>query len=55
MTRDAFPYGVAEQLKWYVYRLIDPRTGETFYVGKGKDDQVFSHANGKAPDEKKRY
>ena len=36
MARDSFPAGVAEQLKWYVYRLIDPRNGETFYVGKGR-------------------
>ncbi len=46
MTRDNFPAGVAEQLKWYVYRLIDPRNGETFYVGKGKGDRVFVHARG---------
>ena len=25
MARDGFPVGVAEKLKWYVYRLIDPR------------------------------
>ena len=25
MIRDSFPAGVTEQLKWYVYRLIDPR------------------------------
>jgi hypothetical protein len=29
-----------------VYRLIDPRNGETFYVGKGRRDRVFQHANG---------
>ena len=47
MSRDSFPPGVAEQLKWYVYRLIDPRNGETFYVGKGsKNDRVFEHAKG---------
>jgi len=44
MTRDRFPPGVAARLQWYVYRLIDPRTGETFYVGKGKGDRVFEHA-----------
>jgi len=33
-------------LKWYVYRLIDPRNGETFYVGKGQGDRVFQHAIG---------
>ena len=39
----AFPLGVAEKLKTYVYRLIDPRDGETFYVGKGRGDRVFAH------------
>ncbi|GAB4153073.1 MAG: hypothetical protein Tsb009_29320 [Planctomycetaceae bacterium] len=45
----SFPPGVADQLKFYVYRLIDPRNGETFYVGKGKDNRVFAHIH----DEKK--
>ena len=45
-SRDAFPAGVAEQLKWYVYRLIDPRNGESFYVGKGQGNRVFEHARG---------
>jgi uncharacterized protein len=44
MERDTFPAEVAAQLKWYVYRLIDPRNGETFYVGKGRADRVFQHA-----------
>jgi hypothetical protein len=45
MTEDvnAFPPGVAEKLKTYVYRLIDPRNGDTFYVGKGQGDRVFAH------------
>jgi uncharacterized protein len=38
-----FPAGVVNQLKSYVYRLIDPRSGETFYVGKGKGNPVFAH------------
>jgi hypothetical protein len=46
MHPDKFPVGVADRLKWYVYRLIDPRTGETFYVGKGKGDRLFQHAKG---------
>lgn len=46
VTRDRFPDGVAEHLKWYVYRLIDPRNGDTFYVGKGQGDRVFEHARG---------
>jgi|GEM_PF-7020802 len=32
----AFPPEVIEKLKTYVYRLVDPRDGETFYVGKGR-------------------
>jgi uncharacterized protein len=40
---ESFPPGVAARLKTYVYRLIDPRNGETFYVGKGQGDRVFSH------------
>ncbi|HNO77163.1 MAG TPA: hypothetical protein PKN33_03800 [Phycisphaerae bacterium] len=43
----SFPPGVAEKLKTYVYRLIDPRNGETFYVGKGKGDRVFAHIQAK--------
>ena len=41
--RDYFPADVAVKLKTYVYRLIDPRNGETFYVGKGRGNRVFSH------------
>lgn len=40
---DSFPPDVARRLKTYVYRLIDPRNGETFYVGKGQGNRVFSH------------
>lgn len=35
---------VQESLRFYVYRLIDPRSGETFYVGKGRGNRVFQHA-----------
>jgi len=45
-TINQFPAEVAEKLKTYVYRLIDPRNGETFYVGKGKGGRVFSHIRG---------
>jgi hypothetical protein len=43
---ESFPPEVAEKLKTYVYRLIDPRNGETFYVGKGKGNRVFAHIRG---------
>ena len=36
---------VIEQLQYYVYRLIDPRTGNTFYVGKGKGNRLYAHIN----------
>ncbi len=32
-----------KELKYYIYRLIDPRSGDTFYVGKGKDNRLFAH------------
>lgn len=40
---DSFPPDVASKLKTYVYRLIDQRNGETFYVGKGQGNRVFAH------------
>jgi len=39
----SFPPEVIDKLKTYVYRLIDPRNGETFYVGKGKGNRMFAH------------
>ncbi len=47
---ESFPADVAHKLKTYVYRLIDPRNGETFYVGKGQGDRVFSHIREQMPD-----
>jgi len=41
-----FPSEVSKELAYYVYRLIDPRNGETFYVGKGKENRVFDHIKG---------
>lgn len=35
--------GVAEQLKAYVYLLVDPRDGQVFYVGKGNNSRVLAH------------
>jgi len=43
---DHFSDAVASRLQHYVYRLIDPRNGNTFYVGRGQGDRVFSHATG---------
>lgn len=47
----AFPPEVIEKLKTYVYRLIDPRNGETFYVGKGKGNRVFAHIHAEIDDD----
>ncbi|MGY4386557.1 hypothetical protein ACVWYN_003612 [Pedobacter sp. UYP24] len=38
-----FPSEVIKELNNYVYRLIDPRNGETFYVGKGQGNRIFQH------------
>ena len=34
---------ITDKLEHYVYRLLDPRNGETFYVGMGSDNRVFEH------------
>ena len=43
---DQFPPEVQVKLGFYVYRLIDPRSGQTFYVGKGRGNRIFAHAKG---------
>ena len=35
--------GLISNNEYYVYRLVDPRTLQTFYVGKGKGSRVFDH------------
>lgn len=42
-TLDKFSAEVCKAIGYYVYRLVDPRDGCTFYVGKGKDNRVFQH------------
>ena len=54
MDINEFPPGVIEHLGWYVYRLIDPRDGSTFYVGKGKGNRVFAHMRGEVAAESPR-
>ena len=40
---DKFSPEIHQELGSYVYKLIDPRDGSVFYVGKGKGDRVFAH------------
>lgn len=47
---DGFPQEAVEALRCYVYRLIDPRNGETFYVGRGRGQRVFAHVSGTIKD-----
>ena len=46
MTKEnnQFSDEVSKKLGYYVYRLIDPRNGDTFYVGKGIGNRIFAHA-----------
>src|SRR5688572_2340617 len=43
---NSFSDFVSGQIGNYVYRLVDPRSGMTFYVGRGKGNRVFQHADG---------
>lgn len=38
-----FPKEVIKEIKHYVYKLIDPRNGQVFYVGEGNGNRVFQH------------
>ena len=44
-----FSKGVSEQLDHYVYLLIDPRNGQTFYIGPGQKNRIFVHVNEELP------
>jgi len=35
---------VSERVGWYVYALRDPRDDTVFYIGKGRGNRVFQHA-----------
>lgn len=43
MMAKEFSQKTKEELKYYVYVLIDPRDNKVFYVGKGNANRVFSH------------
>ena len=49
-----FSAKVVEHLKYYVYLYIDPRTDQTFYIGKGNGNRAFSHLKGTANADKDR-
>lgn len=46
------PPEVAEQLGSYVYLYIDPRTDETFYIGKGVGTRAVAHLSDTSESEK---
>lgn len=39
-----FSQKAQEELRYYVYCLVDPRDKKIFYVGKGVGNRVFAHA-----------
>jgi hypothetical protein len=46
MQLESFSQETTDKLRHYVYRLIDPRNGNTFYVGVGTGNRVFDHVKG---------
>lgn len=45
MKRKLFSHQVIEKLGYYIYLYINPNDHSIFYVGKGKDNRVFTHLN----------
>lgn len=41
-----FSPAVCERIEYYIYALVDPRSKKVFYIGKGKGNRVFQHAQG---------
>lgn len=39
-----FKASVIEELKYYVYALVNPLDNRIFYIGKGSGNRVFMHA-----------
>jgi hypothetical protein len=43
---ETFSPEIHDKIGYYVYRLIDPRNGQTFYVGKGRGNRIFQRVQG---------
>ena len=41
---NGFPEACFDTLGCYVYRLIDPRNGKTFYIGRGRGNSLVTIA-----------
>ncbi len=43
---NSFRQEIQNVLDYYVYKLIDPRDGKVFYIGRGKGNRIFDHVSG---------